>query len=786
MRAIGKHKITLLCLLGCLLLLLPFFDCLAMEHVVFGVILNSEEKGEYFAYLTSDGDYLMSKEDLRSIGFDDPAGKITEIQGKPYISLRSMEGVTFVFNEKTLSLEITAVPNLLQKQAVDFRPVRRTDVYYPKDSSAFFNYGLNYTGDGLLNYKSFTGTTQLGARIGDVLFLNDSMYTNDETSERFVRLSTNMTYESRLDLNRGVLGDIYATSGYLGSAVNMGGISFSRNFNIDPYFIRQPMVDYTGFATLPSEVKVSIDGTQVKSDKISPGRFDLKNILSFNGVHDMEITIKDAFGREQTLRYPFYTTDILLKKGLSEFSYNAGFLREDYGVKSNDYSRFAYSFFHNYGITDSLTVGVRGEGLSDLANIGPQVSFLIKNYGVLSLSTGASFGKSDSSGFAGSLSYTYQQDKINFRLLCNSYTEDYSTITTRSTDEKTRYELGAGIGYGTKTLGSISFDFARISKYTGQDRESYTLNYSRNITKDSNIYLSVSHTKDDGSNTKFTLGLLYYPWKETLLSLNLQKDKDTDSQTLQIQKNAPAGEGYGYRASASRSNTIESEINSINPYFQYNGRYGIYSAEFIGNYPNKGAADEIFNLNASGGIAYVGRTVAFGRPVSDSYGVVEIGDLKGVAVYHNNQLIGHTNRSGKVFIPNMTSYIDNYVTIEDKDIPVEYSLEKVTRNVSPPYRGGTYLSFDAIKVQAFIGRMETKENGKTVPLELKEATLSVNGKKIDFVTARGGEFYLENIPPGHYKGTLQDMDKIRQFDIMIPRSDESIVNIGSVIVENRP
>lgn len=757
-----------------------------MEHVIFGVMLNTEEKGEFFAYLTSDGDYLLSKDDLRSIGFEDPAGKITEIQGRPYISLRSMEGVSFAFNEKTLSLEITAIPNLLQKQTVDFRPVRRTDVYYPKDTSAFFNYGLNYTGDGLLNKRSFTGTTQLGARAGDFLFLNDSMYTNDENSERFVRLSTNMIYESRLNLNRGVLGDIYASSGYLGSAVNMGGISFSRNFNIDPYFIRQPMVDYTGFATLPSEVKVSIDGTQVKSDKISPGRFDLKNILSFSGTHDLEITIKDAFGREQTLYYPFYTTDILLKKGLHEFSYNAGFLRKDYGVKSNDYGRFAGSFFHNYGITDSLTVGVRGEGLSDFANMGPQVSFLIKNYGVLSLSAGASFGSSNSSGYAGSLSYTYQQNKINLRLLFNSYSRDYSTITTQPTDDKTRYELGAGIGYGTKTLGSISFDFARISKYTGQDRESYTLYYSRNLTKDLNAYLSINHTQENGSNTRFTLNMVYYPWKNTLLSLNVQKDDNGDSQTLQIQKNAPVGEGYGYRASVSRSNTTEGEINSINPYFQYNGRYGIYSAEFIGNYPNKGGTDETFSLNASGGIAYVGRTVAFGRPVNDSYGIVEVGDLKGVAVYHNNQLIGRTDSSGKVFIPDMTSYIDNYVTIEDKDIPVEYSLEKVTRNVSPPYRSGSYLPFSTIKVQAFIGRMEIKENGKTAPLELKEAKLSVNGKEVDFVTARGGEFYLENIPPGHYKGSLQDMDKIRQFDIMIPRSNESIVNIGSITIENRP
>ncbi len=769
-----------------LLIVLPFVDCLGMDRVVFSVVLNSEEKGEFFAYLTSDGDYLFSKEDLTAIGFEQPAGKIQGIKEKQYISLRSMEGVSFTFNEKTLSLEITASPNLLQKQAVDFRPVRRTNVYYPKDTGAFFNYGMNYTGDGRLDYKTFTGTTQLGARLGDFLFLNDSTYTNDETSERFVRLMSNITYESRLDLNRGVIGDVYATSGYLGSSVNIGGLSFSRNFNIDPYFIKQPMVDYTGFATLPSEIKVSIDGAQVKSDKVSPGRFDLRNILAFSGTHDLEITIKDAFGREQTLRYPFYTTDILLRKGLHEFSYNAGFLRDDYGVKSNDYSRLAYSFFHNYGITDSLTLGVRGEGLSDLANIGPQVSFLLKNYGVVSVSTGASFGGSSQNGYAGSLSYTYQQDKVNLRLLFNTYTDKYTTITTQPTDEKTRYELGAGIGYGTKTLGSISFDFATIKKYTGLDRESYTVNYSRNITKDSNIYLSMNHTRNDSSDTRFTLGLIYYPWKETTLSLNLQKDRDNDSQTLQVQKNAPVGEGYGYRASVSRTNTPYGETNSINPFVQYNGPYGIYSAEFNGNYPVRGTDNESINLNASGGIAYVGRTVAFGRPIDDSYGIVKVGDLKGVSVYHNNQMIGKTNKSGKVFIPNMNSYIENYVTIDDRDIPVEYSLERVGRYVSPSFKSGTFLPFDAVKVQAFTGLMQVKVDGKLSPVEFRDAALMVKGRKVPFVTGRGGEFYLENIPPGRYRGSYQDLDKTRYFDIIVPESEETIVKLGDILVENRP
>jgi len=762
-------------------------DCLGLEHIVTGVVLNSEDKGEYFVYLTSDGDYLMSKDDLVAIGFEDPAGKTTWVNGKVFVSLRSMEGVSFTFNDKTLSLEIMAAPGLFRKSSIDLRPKRRTDVYYPKDTSAFFNYGMNYTGDGRLDYKTFTGTTQFGARSGDFLFLNDSTYTNNETGERLVRLMTNITHESRLNFNRGVLGDLYASSGYLGSAVNIGGLSFSRNFNIDPYFIKQPMVDYTGFATLPSEVKVSIDGTQIRSDKVSPGRFDLRNILSFSGTHDLEITIKDAFGREQTLRYPFYMTDILLREGLQEFSYNAGFLREDYGATSNDYGKFVCSFFHNYGITNSLTVGVRGEGLSDLANVGPKASFLLKNYGIVSLSTGASFGSSAQRGYAASLSYTYQQKNINLRFLFNSYSEKYSTILTQPSVEKTRYELGAGIGYGTNGLGSISFDYAVIKKYTGQDRDSYTVNYSRNITRYSNIYLSVNHTRDYGSNTRFTLGLVYYPWNDITFSLNLQKDKDNDTQTLQVQKSAPVGEGYGYRASVSRTNTPYGETRSINPYGQYNGSYGICSAEFTGNYPTRGGgAYESINLAASGSIAYVERTVAFGRPISDSYGVVKVGDLKGVAVYHSNLLIGHTNGSGKVFVPNMNSYIENYIAIDDKDIPVEYSLEKVSRYVSPPFKSGTFLSFDAIKVQAFIGRMQIRVDGKTFPVELREATLPVNGKKVEFITARDGEFYLENIPPGRYRGTLPDGDKTRYFDIVIPRSDESIVNLGGVLVESHP
>jgi len=781
-------KSTLLHLFAFFVLVAPF-DCPGQEHLVLEVILNMEKKGEFFIYLTHDGDYLLSKEDLVAIGFADPPGAATVIKDKVFVSLGSMEGVSFAFNEETVSLEITAAPHLLRRRSIDARPGRRADVLYPRDAGAFFNYGLNYTGDGLLNYRSIAGTAQLGARMGDMLLLNDSLYKREGTTERFVRLSTNLTCESRLNLNRGVLGDLYAASGYLGSAVNMGGISFSRNFTIDPYFIKQPMVDYSGFATLPSEVRVSVDGTQIRSDRIGPGPFDLRNILSFNGVHDLEITVKDAFGREETLRYPFYSSDILLRSGLHEFSYNAGFLRNNYGTNSNDYGRFVSSFFHNYGVTDSFTIGVRGEGSSSLVNLGPRMSFLIKNHGVLSLSGAASVLKDNpgTKGYAGSLGYSYQRRNFSLRLLYNRYTQEYSTNITQPADDRKKSELGTGIGYSTGTMGSISFDFATISKYIGQDRQSYTLTWSRNLVRDANIHFSIRHTKDDATSTEFGIGLTFHLWKDAMLSTTLRKDSAGGHQSLQIQKSAPVGEGLGYRVSASRDSLSDSESSSVNPFIQYNGPYGIYSAEFMGNYPTGSANSyESTRLNASGGIAYVGRTLSFGRPISDSYGVVKVGDVKGVRVYHNNHLIGHTDAAGKVFIPNMNSYQDNYISFNDKDIPVEYSLENVGRYVSPPLRGGTFLSFDAVKIQAFTGYIGKKADGKTVLLSLAEAALTVNGKELTFVTDGKGEFYLENIPAGSHRGTVRRTGKSYYITITIPRSGDTIVNLGGILAEDHP
>jgi hypothetical protein len=81
--------------------------------------------------------------------------------------------------------------------------------------------------------------------------------------------------------------------------------------------------------------------------------------------------------------------------------------------------------------------------------------------------------------------------------------------------------------------------------------------------------------------------------------------------------------------------------------------------------------------------------------------------------------------------------------------------------------------------------------------------MQINGKKITFPTGKGGELYFENIisseqpefkdcsymdkeddsfviKPGKYKATFDYRGKICSLDIVIPESDEMIVDLGDI------
>jgi outer membrane usher protein FimD/PapC len=749
------------------------------QMAILKIVLNQEEKGEFFVNLTDDGDFLVRTEDLKKMGFSEIRGQVSVLEGEEFVSLRSMEGVKTEFDEKKLSLELTADPQLLGKQIFKLRYPRQVKVYYPKDIGGFLNYNLTYFARDSFTYDRTALTNQLGFRIGDFLLLTDSSYTHrrDEGGE-FVRLMSNITYDRREDLKRVVLGDFFASSGELGSALNMGGISFSKNYKIDPYFITFPEIGLSGVAPLPSEIEVYRDGALIKKERIPPGGFELRDIPAYVGSGLIEVVLKDPFGREQRIKLPYYSSDILLKKGLHEYSYNIGFLREDFGTVSNQYKDFVFSGFHRYGINDSLTTGIKAEASRRVLNLGISSAYTIPwRLGVINASVAWSDSKGGKDGIGGSVSYLYQGKNLSFNLLWRGFTRDYSNIFVETIQDRTKYETSAGASYFSSLLGSFSLGFAATKKYIGSDTKSLLASYSRKITDRSNL---IANFKRDMESriSEFNILINYYFKQGVTASSSYQRTDGNSSEQIQIAKSLPIGEGFGGRASFEANQPELKDFNNYNLQLQYNTKYGQYSGEFTS--ANRA---ETYSLTAAGGFTFVKDSLNFGRPIQDSFALVKVGDLKGIRVYLSGQEISRTGSSGKILIPNLGSYYENQISINDKDIPMEYSISEVLKYVSPPLRSGSYIEFRATKLQSFFGTLKVKVGEEIKPLEYVEFKLLVEGKELLSPTGKGGEFYFENIKPGKYRGELKYLDKDYSFDIIIPKSEDVMIDLGEIICE---
>ncbi len=657
-----------------LILALAFFLLPApavAELLIAKIFLNQEDKGDFFVNRTADGDFQVKVEDLKASGFREPTGTTALIDGEPYLSLRSIAGVTFTFNESTLTLALTAAPSLLARKIIDFVPKLSQKVYYPQDSSVFLNYGLDYTAGNGFSFTALNLSNELGIRKGNFLFLTDSSFTKDQTQERFVRLQSSITYDDRKELRRFIAGDFFASSGDLGSNLNLGGFSFAKIYRIDPYFINYPTIGMTGQAALPSEANIYLNGMLLKTEKISPGEFVLQNITAYGGAGDIDVVLKDRFGREQKLNYPFYFgSSFLLRKGLHEYSYNLGFLREKFGTESNDYSNLAFSAFHRYGISDSCTIGFRGEAKNNLYNLGPQTTFLLGNAGILRLSLSGSGGRSSNTGGAGSVTYTYQGVHAGARFSLTEYTRDYTVVASVPANDKTKSLASAGVSYTDRKLGSLSLDYATTRKFVGQDMDTATIGYTRNLTGESTISVTYRRVRQTEYANEFFVTINYTPKPNLYASASYENTKDAKNTVIAVQKNLPVGEGYGYRTIIERSDAAGQSTYTVNPTLQYNARYGTYLGEFNGQ-STAGRLNDQYHMSAAGALVYVGNTFGATRPVYDSFGLVKTGDIEGVKVLLNSQEIGTTDSSGKLFIPTLGSYYQNQVAINDKDITMD-------------------------------------------------------------------------------------------------------------------
>jgi outer membrane usher protein len=735
----------------------------ADQRAIFELKVNEVKMGEV-SVLLRDSDVLVRLKELQAAGLKVLPEDHEIIRGEPFVPLSSLAPqVTFKVDEKDLTLNLIAQASILGFNRFDVQSNRPAGIGYGEDPSGFVNYSLS-----LRDFKYSTAFSEAGVTIRNSL-LYGAVSRNEDGS--FVRGLSNLTISNRENLNRTVLGDRLVTSDVLGGSLVMGGISFFREFSLDPYFVRNPGLNYSGAVATPSTIDVYVNGQLLRRVPLPPGEFELKDLPVPAGVGDTRLVLRDAFGREQEIGSQHYFTSGLLKEGLHEFSYNFGSRRDELATESWGYGAPVFLARHRLGITDSLTGAFRLEASSGVVSGGPSFSFRLP-VGEMELAAAASAGEGMPGG-AGFVGFSYLGRTVNFGASARIMTAHYATTSLAPFDKRSRLQINTLVGFPIIPGVGVTLRYVHESSRIDRQSHRFSLATSTRLTDRISLFLTGGVSKQrTGTNSEIFTGLGFL-FDETTGTVSYQKFDGADTGLMTLQKSLPIGSGFGYRLQAGSS--TGSKNPSVDNLLQYQGPYGRYEA----NYTRVNGQDSTL-LNTAGGVAIIGGDFFLTRPIQDSFALIKIPGVSGVRGFSNNQEVGFSNSGGNLFVPNLLPYYGNKLGISDKDIPLNYTIDATEKIVAPPFRGGAVVSFPVQRIQRILGQINLDDGVSTTVPAYGQLSLNANGKLFESPIGRQGEFYLENLPAGRYSAKVEHKEGSCTFALNIPESDQSEIKLGTL------
>jgi outer membrane usher protein len=738
-------------------------DVLAQEQPAYlDVVVNQVHQGTLLVYLEP-GDVLVAMSDLEAAGLRGLAGERRDVSGRVFLSLASLApDVAYEINEERLELALTVRPGLLPRTIVDLGSSRPKAITYGRERTAFLNYALR-TG----RADRVSGDGEAGLRLGGAL-LHGSL--SRPADGPMLRGLTNVTVDDRPRMLRWVIGDHTTSAGTLSGSATLAGLSLSRDFGLDPYFDRYPSLGLSAVALSPSVLETYVNGRLVGTQTVPPGPIELRNPPVISGHGSVRVVVRDRFGAARELLSTYYFTPRLLACGLSEYDYSFGLRRERTESAQWDYRSLAFVGSHRIGITGAITAGGHLEADPRLVDVGPSLTARLP-FGELDFAATAS-RREGVDGRSASLAYDYLGHPLAFGAMAQSLSAGWATLTSSPSADRGALQASASVGLQVTPRSSLGLRLSRAEFRSGVRNQEAS--FLGNVTLPGRLSLVVAGTRPLGGRARdlqLSIHLTRSIGTRTMVDLSPEVRDRTVTTGARIQQVLPTGSGYGYR--------IEGPVGpsgSTRTALQYQSPYGRYEATF-----DDGRSSAPRTVSVSGAVVAIDGRVHLTRPAHQGFALLRVPGLRGVRAYLGGQEVGRTNGRGELIVPNVLPNYGNRLTIEEKDVPVNYSIEANERIIAPSNGGAVLALFPVKRLQSITGRLLVDANGKSIVPAYGQLTLAVNGEALVSPLGKQGEFYLEDVPPGRYPAEVQFGDQVRKFEVRVPPSADPILDLGEVI-----
>jgi outer membrane usher protein len=733
----------------------------ADERAVLTLRVNTVAKFEVTVTLRDD-DVLIRRSDLDAAG----------IRGFTYsgantndlISLKGLgPALKYSVDDKALALDLTVTTDHLAVSSFNYRD--QSDLSLSKPArSAFLNYSI---GESSQIGANFSG--EFGTRIGAGMFQSSTTFAGHGGYNSNV---TQWIVDSPETDKRLSIGDVNLSTGDLGASVYLAGVEIERYFGLNPNAAETVLPGIRGSVDTPATADVYVNGTLVKQETLPPGEFDFQNLPVGSGPNNTQIVVTDAFGRQQSYSNYFYGSDQLLAPGVTDFAYGLGVPHSFYGLTPT-VSGASFAGRYSAGLTPNLTVGGRLEANASVVSGGGE-AVLRLHQGVLGFEAAGST-VDDSDGTAAAISYQTMSRRLSLGASLLVQSPHYATLSQPAYADRSLSDASLSVSAPTGNRSSIGLIYSALrDRDEGEQREWdltrwATLSSTMALEFDANLTATPS-----GRQLGFFTTLNFIP-RPNMSAFVTASEADGKEQVSASLIKSPTSDlpslGYdaGFSSGAGSATTGYATA-------QYRWPYGNY----FGSVDVGGAGPASMSVQLAGGIVAIDGKAFVTQPLTDSYALVDANGLAGVQVTANGMEVGRTNSSGYAIVPQLGSYFSNTVAIAPNDVPLNYTIDKISQQVVPEYRSGQILDFRMKRVLPVTGTLSVLMNGKpTIPaygiVELRSTDTTVTSDIGD-----NGEFYFENISPGTYQAKIRFKGGQCNFQVQIPATQAEFLKLGTL------
>lgn len=733
------------------------------EELYLEVIVNLAPTGQIARFIRINGRFHANASTLQHLGLAWPGAKTSS----PLVSLQDIPGLEVEYLPAQQRMRLTVPVRMLNRPPLhlgwDGMPETGQDRGM-RAAGLLLNYDINAQADDTSRTLSGWGEARLfglGAGMFSTRWNSRVTDISDNGRRReHIRLESYWRLDFPGQMLALSLGDNVTGTVPWSRPTRFGGLRLSRDFSLQPYRITAPLASFAGEATLPSTVDLFIDGIRQSSHQVPPGQFQIDSSPWLNGAGEAQLVVTDVSGIRHSINIPFYGTPRLLGAGLSDWSLDLGWVRQDFGLASFSYaSRPMLSASLQHGLNNALTLETHAESTQGLCMAGAGGIWLP---GVRTGMFNASIAGSRHEGRHGrQFGFGYQWSGNGFNLNASSLRRNQTFRDVASLSGSAAAQRTDQVFIGMSTSSGQWGGGYVYQQHTGNNHGRYTtLNWSRQIRGMHNVHVNLLHDQQNrrGNSASLSWSLMQDSRRQVAASLRNHADASTLALHAQQSLDADRG-GWGWRMQGVTDtrghHSMQAQVEQLQPYGRWNA--GLANHDIGGT---SGWA------NAQGALLWMAGQIRPMHRADSAFAMVSTDGIPGVPVRLENRLVGHTDHHGLLLVDRLQPWQRNKLSIDPLELPTEMHIATTRVHVIPAGPLGVLARFPmrrALSLQ--VGTLDTRDHPLPAGSPVWLSTDDMEQKPPITVIGHDGLLYLQD-PPSHAR--LQVKMKAQTCQITLP------------------